>query len=83
MRRCTTLFGALTIVRRLEPFLDSEGNVREFKHRGWYYFVHTKELRKCYDTYKVIERLGKVGFIENRQPEQSTNNYILIQEKRK
>ena len=79
MRRCTTLFGALTIVRRLEPFLDSEGNVREFKYRGWYYFVHTKELRKCYDTYKVIERLGKVGFIENRQPEQSTNNYILIQ----
>lgn len=83
VRRCTTLFGALTIVRRLEPILDSDGNVKEFKHRGWYYFVHTKELRECYDTYRVIERLSKVGFVENRQAEQNTNNYILIQEKKK
>lgn len=65
VRRCTTLLGALTIVRRFEPILDSEGNVQEFKYRGWYFFVHDKELRDCYDTYKVIDRFKDVGFKED------------------
>lgn len=65
VRRCTTLLGALTIVRRFEPILDSEGNVQEFKYRGWYFFVHDKELRESYDTYKVIDRFKDVGFKED------------------
>lgn len=65
VRRCTTLLGALTIVRRFEPILDSEGNVKEFKYRGWYFFVHDKELRESYDTYKVIDRFKDVGFKED------------------
>lgn len=65
VRRCTTLLGALTIVRRFEPILDSEGNVQEFKYRGCYFFVHDKELRDCYDTYKVIDRFKDVGFKED------------------
>lgn len=80
VRRCTTLLGALTIVRRFEPILDSEGNVIEFKKRGMYFFVHDKELRESYDTYKVIKRLSKVGFQE--QNNQVVNNY-LIQDNRK
>lgn len=65
VRRCTTLFGCLTIVRRVEPILDSEGNVVEWKKRGMYCFVHDKELRESYNTWKVIENLKNSGFKEN------------------
>lgn len=81
VRRCTTLLGCLTIVRRFEPILDSEGNVKEFKRRGWYYFVHDKDLRDCYDTYKVIKRLSKVGF-QDKQQDVTTNVYNLISKKK-
>ena len=65
VRRCATYFGCLTVVRRLEPILDSEGNVVEWKKRGIYCFVHDKELRNSYNTWKVIENLRKSGFKEN------------------
>ena len=64
VRRCTTLLGCLTIVRRFEPILDSEGTVVEWKKRGMYFFVHNEKLRESYDTYKVIENLKKSGFKE-------------------
>lgn len=80
VRRCTTLLGALTIVRRFEPILDSEGNVAEWKNRGWYFFVHDKELRESYDTYKVINRLSKVGFSE-KSPDISNNTFIKFDKK--
>ena len=62
VRRCTTLFGCLTIVHRVVPELDSEGNVEKWKHRGFYYFVHDEKLRSSYDTWRVIESLSKSGF---------------------
>lgn len=62
VRRCATILGALTIVRRVEPILNSDGNVVKWKHRGIYFFVHDKKLRDCYDTYHVIESLSKSGF---------------------
>lgn len=65
VRRCATYFGCLTVVRRLEPILDSEGNVVEWKKRGIYCFVHDKELRESYNTWKVIENLRKSGFKDN------------------
>lgn len=65
VRRCATYFGCLTVVRRLEPILDSEGNVVEWKKRGIYCFVHDKELRDSYNTWKVIENLRKSGFKDN------------------
>lgn len=65
VRRCATYFGCLTVVRRLEPLLDSEGNVVEWKKRGLYCFVHDKELRDSYNTWKVIENLRKSGFKRN------------------
>ena len=80
VRRCSTLLGCLTIVRRFEPILDSEGNVVEWKRRGMYFFVHSKELRESYDTWKVIERLKNVGFKDSvENPELVSNTYILQQ----
>lgn len=79
VRRCATLLGCLTIVRRFEPILDSEGNVVEFKSKGMYFFVHNKELRESYDTFKVIERLNVVGFKDTIDMENSIdiNNNII------
>ena len=82
VRRCTTLLGALTIVRRFEPILDSEGNVQEFKKRGWYFFIHDKELRDSYDTFKVIDRFSKVGFQEEQKIENNTYNLIQVKGKK-
>lgn len=82
VRRCTTLLGCLTIVRRAEPILDSEGNVAEWKKRGMYFFVHNKKLRESYDTYKVIENLSKSGFKEP-VPDMSTNITIVESKKKK
>lgn len=62
VRKCTTLFGCLTLVHRVLPELDSEGNVTKWKHLGWYYFVHDEKLRASYDTWRVIESLSKSGF---------------------
>lgn len=82
VRRCTTLLGCLTIVRRAEPILDSEGNVAEWKKRGMYFFIHNKKLREAYDTYKVIENLSKSGFKE-QLPDMSTNITIVESKKGK
>lgn len=75
VRRCMTFFGCITVVRRVRPVLDSEGNVVEWKHIGFYFFVHDQEIRNNYDTYRVVESLSKSGFQE-RQPEQRVVNYI-------
>ena len=82
VRRCSTFFGALTLVRKFEPILDSEGNVQEYKRRGWYFFVHDKELRESYDTFKVIERATRVGFQDVPKIEEN-NVYNLINVKGK
>ncbi len=80
IRRCTTFFGCLTLVRKFEPILDSEGNVQEFKKRGWYFFVHDKDLRESYDTYKVIESLRNSGFKDSADilSEKETVNSIMV-----
>lgn len=46
-----------------------------------YFFVHSKELRNAYDTYKVIENLRKSGFKENSQ-EISNNATIVLSSKK-
>lgn len=83
VRRCTTLLGCLTIVRRFEPILDSEGNVKEWKRRGMYFFVHDEDLRNSYDTYHVIESLSKSGFQPRQlEKENVVNNVISINNKK-
>lgn len=83
VRRCTTLLGCLTIVRKFLPILDSEGNVVEWKNRGMYCFVHNKELRDSYDTWKVIEKLKDSGFKETTTTEVTSNTYIIGSSKKK
>lgn len=82
VRRCATFLGALTIVRKYYPVLDSDGNVKEWKYRGMYFFVHDKKLRESYDTYKVIKSLRKSGFQE-RTPDISSNTTIIFADKKK
>ena len=62
VRKCFTIGGVFTIIHRVRPILDSSGDVKEWKHIGFYCFSHTKEIRESYDTYKVIESLAKSGF---------------------
>ena len=81
VRRCNTFFGCLTVVHRVFPVLDSTGEVTEWKHRGWYYFVHNKELRESYDTWKVIESLKDSGFQE-RQPDMVVNFPLVAASKK-
>lgn len=87
VRRCATFFGCLTLVRRFEPILDSEGNVQEFKKRGFYFFIHDEELRESYDTYHVIESLTKTGFKDsvdvyaNSNVGNTTNNVVIVNNK--
>lgn len=83
VRRCSTLLGCLTIVRKFLPILDSEGNVVEWKKRGMYCFVHDKELRESYDTWKVIENLRKSGFKDNPKTEIISNTYLINQKGKK
>lgn len=64
VRECQTFFGCITFVFRKEPLLDADGNVSEWKKLGFYFFVHSEELRSAYDTYKVIESLSDSGFKE-------------------
>lgn len=73
VRKCITLFGCLTIVHRVIPELDANGDVKEWKHRGFYYFVQNNDLRNKYDTYKVIESLRKSDF------QDLNNSYITVQ----
>lgn len=68
VRKCYTIFGCVTFVHRVEPELDSTGDVVKWHHLGFYYFVHSDEIRQSYDTYKVIESLGKAGF-QDPKPE--------------
>lgn len=66
VRECLTLCGCVTFVRCREPILNEVGEVVEWKKRGMYWFVHDKELRESYDTYRVIENLSKAGFQERK-----------------
>ena len=64
VRRCFTLCGCITFVHRVYPELNAAGDVEKWKHIGFYYFVHSDEIRNSYDTYRVIESLRKSGFKE-------------------
>lgn len=64
VRECMTLCGCVTFVRRREPILDCSGEVVKYKNKGFYFFVHSKRLRECYDTYRVVENLKHSGFQE-------------------
>ena len=53
--------GALTVVVKKEPVLDSMGELKKMKFKGIYFFVHDDELRSLYDTSEMINILAKNG----------------------
>lgn len=65
IRECMTLAGVITIVIRREPVVDNDGDVKQLKYRGMYFFVHSPRLRDSYDTYAVVDTLSKSGFHDN------------------
>lgn len=64
IRQCVTLAGVLTIVIKREPVIDNDGDVKELKYRGMYFFVHSERLRNAYDTWSVVDALSNSGFQE-------------------
>lgn len=57
-----TYFNCFTIVRKAKAIdYDSEkGSFKKWK--GFFFFVHTKELRESYDTFKRISKYGEQEF---------------------
>ncbi len=74
VRTCRTFFRCLTIYIRKEPVVDSAGEIVKFKYLGWDWFVHTPELRDSYDTYEVIDRFSKTGFVSRDRQYSSYKN---------
>lgn len=60
--RPMTIAGCLTIVGVFKPTIDIDGQLKKVKRVRTYFFVHTDELRNCYDTYEKIKRLSHKGF---------------------
>lgn len=77
---CSTLLGRYTMCRHYDgiSYSDSFDNSEDYKlkHRPriqYHSFVQSDELRDCYDSYKIIERLSRVGFA----PKLTNNNSII------
>lgn len=64
IRQCVTFAGVLTIVIKREPIIDNDGDVKDLKYRGMYFFVHSERLRNSYDTWSVVDALSSSGFQE-------------------
>lgn len=79
-----TIAGAITFVRVYRPVLDSEGYLTEKKLKKFFFFVHDKELRELFDSYKTICTLAESGFKENsEQMTTETRTTAVISEKPK
>lgn len=61
-----TILGCLTYVRISRPEYYDENKMIFKKFEGSYFFVHTKELRDSFDTYRKIESLKKSGFNDRK-----------------
>lgn len=77
VRECFTVAGVVTFIRRREPILDSEGDVAEWKNRGFYFFVHNKELREAYNTWEITESLVKSGFKDLNYLSDTSNKVVV------
>lgn len=79
---CRTLFGRYTMCRHYDgiDYADSFDKSFDYKrdHRPkieYHSFVQTDELRGLFDSYRIIERLSRVGFSPKMQ---SNNNYVIV-----
>ena len=80
-----TIAGCLTIVRVCKPTVDSDGQLKKLRTVRYYFFVHSDEVRNCFDTYKKIEKQATDGFISDRNVGSDIyiNNVIESKQKRK
>ena len=60
-----TFKNCLTVVRKTKKEYYDDEKDRFKRFTGFYFFVHTPELRKQYDTYKKIQKLKQDGFHKN------------------
>lgn len=70
-----TIAGCLTVVRKTKPEYWDDEKQKFKKYTGTFFFVHNKELREAYDTYKIIEKYKDVGMYINPQLLNATTNY--------
>lgn len=68
-----TIAGCLTVVRKTKPEYWDDEKQKFKKYCGTFFFVHSKELREAYDTYKIIEKYKDEGFYINPQLNNSSN----------
>lgn len=57
-----TIAGCLTIVFKADPHTYDMENNKFKKKKFAFFFVHDKELREAYDTYKRISKYTKISF---------------------
>lgn len=57
-----TIGGCLTICPIFKPVINDDGQADKMLFRKCFFFVHTKDIRNSYDTYKKIEMMSLKGF---------------------
>lgn len=72
VRACRTFLKCFTVVKRMEPIMNGDGDVIKMRKLGYYSFVHSPELYSAYDTYKVIKNLSESGFKDD--------NFAIVQD---
>ena len=72
-----TIFGALTIVRKFLPEVNTDGEIEKLKYRDCFFFVHDDKIRNAYDTYKKIQAISLKGF-KPRSEQLSAERYKSV-----
>lgn len=61
-----TAFGCVTFVREYDLVINDDGAIDKKRLRKVWFFVHDKELRDAFDTYKKIEKYKQEGFVDTK-----------------
>lgn len=83
VRSCITFLGCITFVKRKMPILNSDGDVQEWKNRGFYWYVHNEKIRNSFDTWSVVKNLTESGFQEKDYTSNSENIIKITNKKLK
>lgn len=82
IRECMTLAGVITVVVVREPIVDNDGDVKQMKYRGIYFFAHSKRLREAYDTWSIVDNLMRSGFHDNPLIKEDSVNIEITNKKK-
>lgn len=72
-----TICGCLTIVRKSHIKYWNDEKQKFTQYTGMFFFVHNKELRDSFDTYKKIEKYSKEGFKSESEIIRNTDHIFL------